>query len=241
MATFFGRSNRRIRSVTGLLAFLGLTAAGMLACTSLGLIGPEVSTDPCQNIDWFEVGRRDGVVGRSPRENPLLRQCERSADHQINTEAFEAGFNKGLVEYCTPERAFQMGQSGQPYSGVCPAELENEVVGAHLKGKRVAQRLAELEEETTKIEMQIEALLSDRPREQGDPSLLNELGQLTGLTELGGLGDSTKTTGKRAPQDGATSAQPPMTKKQQLKTLRERRAQLNIEIQDTESGGSSNL
>lgn len=172
-------------------------------------------------------------MGRPPRDNPLIRQCEQTADFQLNREAFEAGFNKGLVDYCTPERAYQMGRSGQPYSGVCPAELEDEVIGAHLKGKRLAQRLAELEEENAQIEIQIEALLTDPNSRNGDPTLLNELGQLTGL------GRQPATGGKTSGIKPSDSSVQPVSKEAQLKLLRERRAQLNLEIQDAESNAAS--
>lgn len=64
--------------------------------------------------DWYQVGYQDGVTGRPNRSLNDLQQLG-----DVDPNDYEQGYLKGLVEYCDPNFAYQIGLSGQEYHGVC--------------------------------------------------------------------------------------------------------------------------
>ena len=101
------------------------------ACTST----PAVET-PCQEGDWYEIGRRDGANGRPlSLEHKYPGFCDNS-NVEKNRALYENGRNAGLIEYCKPENAFEMGRSGLPYYGVCPKPVEDKFLSNYHNGKK---------------------------------------------------------------------------------------------------------
>lgn len=113
----------------GLLAVMAL--AGLTAgCATL-------SEEECLNADWVGIGFTDGTNGRSPsRLDEHARAC---AQHQlgVNAEAWRAGYEDGLVRYCTPFNGAREGASGDTYRGVCPAVLEGDFLAGYREGRDV--------------------------------------------------------------------------------------------------------
>lgn len=100
-----------------LILMLALTAAGCGSTPQL------LSATPCEGLDWFEIGRRDGTVGRPiTRLSDHIRDCAKGippdADMYIN------GRNVGLLDYCTAQSGLEFGKAGMPYELVCPEHLE---------------------------------------------------------------------------------------------------------------------
>lgn len=74
----------------------------------------------CLRADWYAIGLEDGARGRPvERLGEHRRAC---AEHGVTpqTERYLAGRADGLKSYCTYEKGFSVGRSGQSYAGVCP-------------------------------------------------------------------------------------------------------------------------
>ena len=112
-----------------LLAF-GLILVLLSNCTVM-------TEEECVYSDWTAVGYEDGADGRSSdRFGDYRRTC---ADFGITPdfEAWQAGRERGLVEYCQPQRGFQVGQAGGSYNGVCNAQLEPDFLDAYRLGSEL--------------------------------------------------------------------------------------------------------
>lgn len=146
----------------------GLFAVGSLsACESVKRVingdglssitrirNPAVSGDPCGHADWFEVGRIDGLSGVKIDHSSYIGRCE-ARGSTVDRELYSAGWQRGLLEYCTPERGFDAGRSGQDYQGICPSHVET----AFLNRFKVGAEIAALDRKNTEIESQVDAKL----------------------------------------------------------------------------------
>ncbi|MDX9732131.1 MAG: DUF2799 domain-containing protein [Bdellovibrionales bacterium] len=144
-------------SLGGLAACGGLTACGSLpgGLSEIAKVNPTVSGDPCRNADWFEVGRVDGLNGIPLGTSAYVQRC-RAREVLIEEELYLAGWNRGLVDYCSPERGFDAGRSGSEYADVCPEVTEQ----AFLKRFKIGAQIAQLEKENMAIETELESHLS---------------------------------------------------------------------------------
>ncbi len=113
--------------------------AGILAITGfLGLSGcASMSGDECLTSDWQMIGFEDGSRGYgSERLGDHRKAC---AKHGVtpDLQAYRAGREEGLRDYCQPARGFSLGTRGGHYNGVCSAELEGNFVDAYRTGYRL--------------------------------------------------------------------------------------------------------
>lgn len=146
-----------------IVLFLMLLISGLLSgCATL-------SRNECLQADWYEVGRRDGSIGK-PRAI-FQEHVESCVEHGVKAdrEAYYAGREEGIQFYCTHDNGFNLGRRGVRYRRVCPGGLEPEFLAGYNKGlevHRYENRMAALENRLKDIENQIEAnekkLYSDR-------------------------------------------------------------------------------
>lgn len=92
---------------------------------ALGLAGCQtLSVDQCQQANWFEVGRTDGLNGRSPRHGLLSKECSVQGVRvsAMTQTTYRNGHQDGLKVFCTPpvilEKALQQNIDLQ----ICPSE-----------------------------------------------------------------------------------------------------------------------
>ena len=107
----------------------GLVAAAALlgSCTTM-------SKDECLAGAWGEKGYADGAAGY-----PMTRLDEHAqacARYQVepNPAAYESAREDGLRSYCTFERGWSEGRSGNSYYGVCRPEEEAAFLPAYRDG-----------------------------------------------------------------------------------------------------------
>ncbi len=153
-------------SGTWIFRILASTALATIqvACQSMpngrpgfeGINSPTVSGDPCKNADWFEVGRIDGLNGIPSANSTYVGRCKANGVSP-NLELYTAGFERGLIDYCTPERAYDAGRAGESYNGVCPKNLE----AKFLKRFKVGTEIAVLEKKNAALEGQVDIKLSE--------------------------------------------------------------------------------
>jgi hypothetical protein len=112
-----------------------LTVIGL----SLGLLGgcATLSESQCVASDWQTVGYSDGVAGI--QSSQLLRHQNACVKHGVipDREAYLVGWEKGVRRYCVPENGFNAGESGKPYTNVCPIELQPSFHAAYQEGRQL--------------------------------------------------------------------------------------------------------
>lgn len=95
-----------------------------------------ITAVPCQGLDWFEIGRRDGAIGKPLSGlNQHIEECANG--EPPNTDLYVNGRNAGLVDFCTNQSGFEIGRSGTPYMAVCPEHLEKRFLPGYEQGQRV--------------------------------------------------------------------------------------------------------
>ncbi|MGI9270401.1 MAG: DUF2799 domain-containing protein [Woeseiaceae bacterium] len=117
--------NSRIASIA-----LTLFVVGLSGCASM-------SGDECATSDWSAVGYEDGSRGYTTERFGSHRKA--CAKHGVTADfgAYQQGRNQGLVEFCQPNRGFNLGASGGRYSGVCSADQEPEFLDAYRVGQQL--------------------------------------------------------------------------------------------------------
>ena len=80
--------------------------------------------DECMLADWRLIGYQDGVAGKSAAQVGEYR--EDCAKHAVvpDLNAYRAGRQQGLQEYCTASNGFRLGNAGHGFTTVCPGALE---------------------------------------------------------------------------------------------------------------------
>jgi len=109
---------------------------GALAAGAALLLGSctTMSKDECLAGAWGEKGLQDGAAGYpATRLDDHAQAC---AKYGVPPDAvaYEAARTDGLRDYCTPERGWSEGRSGNTYYGVCRPEDEAVFLPAYRDG-----------------------------------------------------------------------------------------------------------
>ena len=124
----------------------------LLGCATL-------SKNECLEADWFEIGRKDGMMGKP---------CALFQEHvdacikygiRPNRNDYYAGRDMGLNVYCTENNGFEQGRRGKKYQYVCPPGLEPAFLNGFNQGMEIynyESKVASLERRLKRIEEQIE-------------------------------------------------------------------------------------
>lgn len=110
------------------ILLIGAGLAALAGCAGM-------SANECELADWRAVGYEDGVQGRSTdRFGGHRKNC---AKHEVapDFQAYQAGRDAGLREYCQPARGYREGVRGASYVGVCPADLEPAFLASYNDGR----------------------------------------------------------------------------------------------------------
>lgn len=131
------------------------------AALILGLPGcATITRDECRAEDWGSIGQRDGAEGHAPsRLESHARTC---ANFSIvpDPQAYRAGWDTGVLLYCTPQNGFATGRENKSYHGLCPAS----VAGRFLEGREVGARLGAAERRVAAAESTLRNGESERER-----------------------------------------------------------------------------
>jgi hypothetical protein len=120
-----------------------------------------LSKNECLEANWFEIGYRDGSMGR-PRA--LYQEHHKACiEHRVtgDREVYYKGREAGLLSYCTYDTGYKQGTLGRAYRYVCPQDLEPDFLAGHAKGKEIykyKKKIASLENRRMNIERQIKNL-----------------------------------------------------------------------------------
>lgn len=96
-----------------------------------------LTKEECRTVDWRTVGYEDGVAGRPADQIGLHRQA--CAEHGVrpDLDAYLAGREAGLREFCQPHNGYRAGASGVEYYDSCPPELAPAFEAAYESGREL--------------------------------------------------------------------------------------------------------
>jgi hypothetical protein len=158
-------------SLLRIFAAVALCAA-FSGCASL-------SKSECLNADWQDIGVRDGANGQP--EEYLIRHSTACAKVGVtpDRERWLAGREQGLERFCTPQRAYQIGEYGGSFdAAICRNFDQERLFDAYNKGRdvnRLAGEIGSLDNEIRDIHVLLEQKdLEPKERER----LAFRLGQL---------------------------------------------------------------
>ena len=134
-----------------LLPLLLLIAATLSSCATL-------KKDDCLEGDWATIGYKDGSAGR--RSVVQLEGHKRAcAKYKVAPDkpVYDAGYKKGLTQFCTQPSGYAYGVKGKEYFGVCPAAMQKGFVSGYVAGldvamHRVAAEIRDLRHEELRLE-----------------------------------------------------------------------------------------
>lgn len=139
---------------------LGLIGWLLVAVVALGLAGcASMSPEECRVADWAEQGYKDGRSGFAPTRITEHRKACAEAGVVPDAHRYRLGWDRGVLEYCTPSHGVAQGRAGQPYRNVCPPQLEGPFVQAHQLGMEVYQaqrRVDDLERQAAQARRQLD-------------------------------------------------------------------------------------
>jgi hypothetical protein len=110
-----------------------------------------LSESQCVASDWETVGYRDGLKGT--QSSQLLKHQNACVKHGIvpEREAYLAGWEEGVRQFCMPENAFSAGEGGRRFSNVCPEEMQASFHAAYQEGRQLYTAQAEINSLTRQI------------------------------------------------------------------------------------------
>jgi ribosome modulation factor len=93
--------------------------------------------DECMLADWRLIGYQDGVAGKSATVVGEYR--EDCAKHAVvpDLDAYRAGREEGLQQYCKADNGYRLGNAGRGHSAVCPTALEGDFRDAYNAGRKL--------------------------------------------------------------------------------------------------------
>ncbi len=200
------------RSVMQTIALLAI--ALLAGCATL-------SESQCAANDWQTVGYSDGVNGQD--SSRLLKHQNACMKHGVtpNRMAYMAGWEEGVVRYCTPDNGFQQGQRGSSYRNVCPNDLEPGFHEAYLAGRELHLAQAEItrmQRSMVSKSKQLENIERDL-REAETRLVASDTSEIDRMRWLNETKSLARTQGKLGSEISELRVQSAL-KKEQLETLR---------------------
>lgn len=137
-----------------LMAFLSIVLTGsLISCATL-------SKKECLEADWYEIGRRDGILGK-PR-SIFQEHLDACVEYRVtpDREVYYRGRNDGLKIYCTKDNGFEQGRRRRKYNYICPPELEPDFLAGYARGNEIYlynSKMASLQKRMKRIDGEIKA------------------------------------------------------------------------------------
>lgn len=170
-----------------------LTIACLLALAGCGGGQDEKKSAECLTADWWSIGYEDGSRGASPEYFTTHRKTCAQYGVTADINAWLAGREEGLLNYCKPQNGYRLGAGGYGYANVCPPHLEAAFVDAHTDGyglyerraavQNIGRRLDQARQRSMDLEFIITerttAMLSPQTPPLDRPAMAIEIKQLT--------------------------------------------------------------
>jgi hypothetical protein len=121
------------------------TLATILLAGTAALGGcASLSESQCLAGDWQTVGYRDGSSGQN--RAALLEHQNACVKHGVtpDREAYLAGWDQGILQYCQPRNGFALGERGAAFPTLCPGAVVDPFEAAYHDGRRLYLARAEI-------------------------------------------------------------------------------------------------
>lgn len=121
-----------IRARLIIFAFAIYALAILPACTT-------ISKEDCQNVNWYQVGVKDGQNGWNINSfqghGYQIKSCSQQGVEQSKNKYLE-GQAEGLKNFCSYESGLMHGDRGDHYDNVCPKNLQESFLQGYNLGKQ---------------------------------------------------------------------------------------------------------
>ena len=110
-----------------------------------------LNKDECRLADWRLIGYQDGVAGKSAATVGEYR--EDCAKHAVvpDLDAYRAGREEGLQQYCKEGNGFRLGNAGRGFAAICPTALEDDFRDAYNAGRKLYLARSEVNKTQSRI------------------------------------------------------------------------------------------
>lgn len=123
-------------------------------CVSAVLAGcSAMSQKECQQADWSLMGEVDASQGRAfAAIDTYRKEC---AEHDIrpDSQAYQAGFERGLERFCSRSNGFYFGKRGGQYKGTCSNHHEQDFLAGYEPGFELFM----IQDRITKLNMGVQS------------------------------------------------------------------------------------
>ena len=111
-----------------------------------------MSPEECRTANWYEVGRQDGLDGKSLSTFDSRREACAEVKVVPDSPAYYKGRTLGLKSYCQLDNAITVGLQGGRYDRVCPPPIDAEF----LRRYEIAHTVYHWRTEVTSIDNSID-------------------------------------------------------------------------------------
>ena len=160
---------------------VALVALALGGCASM-------SKQDCLAGNWYERGYDDANGGNTfDRLDSHAKACAK-VGIRPDEPIYATGYEAGLVDYCTPERGYELGSRDSDYRDICPFETESAFLGRYVDGLESALVMREVDavRAETELERAVIARASvprDASTEDADRDLATARARLDGLRD----------------------------------------------------------
>ncbi|WP_061011232.1 DUF2799 domain-containing protein [Photobacterium leiognathi] len=124
--------------------------ATLILCSTLTACSV-MNQQECETANWNALGYVDGSQGAASSQ--FTERSSACSEYNVRADfaQYQAGYQKGLINYCTESKGFYVGSRGKEYQGVCPAKTAS----AFLTGYHHGQELYQLKQELNQAEQEL--------------------------------------------------------------------------------------
>lgn len=98
-----------------------------------------IANGPCQELDWYELGRADGAKGLITGNERTVKPVCPATDESLAEALYQNGFDNAISRYCTYRAGFNAGANNQTVDAErCPPLLRDDFSAGLSSGKRFA-------------------------------------------------------------------------------------------------------
>lgn len=140
------------------LTLLSLTT--LIGCASM-------SIEECLHANWYQRGVLDGESGEKRTYVEEHAKACKEAHVVPDFARWTAGWERGIVNFCTPENGFEVGRRGSYYQRSCPPQYDADFMAGYRDGKAIydaERKVDDLENRIRNQEKKLRDSKDDRER-----------------------------------------------------------------------------
>ncbi|WP_144393767.1 DUF2799 domain-containing protein [Pleionea sediminis] len=103
-----------------------------------------LSEEECRIADWQTIGYEDGLRGLLTSRISQHREACADVGVKPDLQSYLAGHKRGLVQFCVPNKGFDLGRRGGRYNGVCSGPAEHEFLRGYRSGQQIHQLVTKI-------------------------------------------------------------------------------------------------